>query len=59
MSTGDEWNCEVEREQRTERGGEQVCGRAEAEDISGKLNEIVRLQGEIEELEDSMDTDDE
>ncbi|ODA32136.1 N-6 DNA methylase [Planctopirus hydrillae] len=33
--------------------------RAEAEDISGKLNEIVRLQGEIAELEDSMDTDDE
>lgn len=33
--------------------------RAEAEDISGKLGEMTLLQDEIEELEDSMDIDDE
>ena len=33
--------------------------RAEAEDISGKLGEIKRLQDQIEDLEDSMDIDDE
>ncbi|REJ90690.1 MAG: hypothetical protein DWQ35_15940 [Planctomycetota bacterium] len=32
--------------------------RAEAEDISGKLGEIAGLRGEIEELEDSMDSED-